>query len=198
MHINTHFAIGVIIASITHYFYNLTLFEFLFIVLCSFIMDFDIFLSKYARDNNHRMLISHSVIPSLVLIILGLFFLWPTILIGGITYFIHIIIDSCDWGTNFSGFHKKPFGPKFLISNEELENLSKILEDFKVKKSFFDFKYYKNKLIQAIEILVFIVMIIVLLLFALKYIYFIIFYFPLLFFHLIGHFSLKKIEDEKQ
>ncbi|MGV9200564.1 MAG: hypothetical protein ACOC4M_17285, partial [Promethearchaeia archaeon] len=192
--INTHYAIGVVIASITHYFCGLTLFQFLFIVLCSFIMDFDIFFSKYAQDNNHRMLISHSIIPSLILIVLGIFFFLPTLLIGGITYFIHIVIDSCDWGTNFCGFHEKPFGPKFLISREELDNLSEILKGFKVDKSFFDFKYYKNRLILGIEIIVFIVMVCMLFLFAIEFGYFVIFYFPLLLFHIFGHISLKKIE----
>ena len=41
------------------------------IVFSAFICDFDVFFSKYAKDHNHRNLITHSIIPSIIVIVLG-------------------------------------------------------------------------------------------------------------------------------
>ena len=172
------------------------MYEYLIIVITAFINDFDILFSKYARDNNHRMLITHSIIPSIIILIFGLIFISPFLIICGVIYFIHVFVDTLDWGTNFLGIHKKPFGPKFLISKEELENIDEILANFKIKKSFFDFRYYSNKGIIAIEIIFFTLMILFVAFFALKYLFIIALYFPLLAFHLILYFKLKKIEEK--
>ena len=107
MHINSHFGIGIIFASILNYFYAFNLFEFSLIVVSSFICDFDVFLSKFAKDHNHRMLITHSIIPSVIIIIIGLILNWLVLTLIGITYFIHIVIDTFDWGTNFFYIQKK-------------------------------------------------------------------------------------------
>jgi len=174
------------------------LLEFTAIVFSAFIMDFDVFFSKYAKDNNHRMLITHSILPSIVLIIVGLIFVSPVILICGGAYFIHILIDTFDWGTNFLGIHKKPFGLKFLITKEELDNLDDILSKYKIKKSFFDFRYYKNRGILIVEGILFGIMIIGIILFALEFVLFIILYGLFLAFHLSGHLHLKNIEATNQ
>ena len=123
MHINSHFAVGVIFASILNYYYSFSLFEFVFIVFFSFICDFDVFFAKYAIEHNHRMLISHSIIPSFLIIIIGIIFIWPVLFFSGLAYSIHVIIDTFDWGTNFFYFQKKQIGLKLLISKEEFENL---------------------------------------------------------------------------
>ena len=195
MHINTHIAVGVIFASLLHYFFNFTLLEFILIVFLSFICDFDVFFSKYAKEHNHRLLISHSIIPSAILIIIGFGLNWTTLLLGGINYFIHIIIDTLDWGTNVFYFQNKQIGFKFLISKEEFENLPKYLAKYKTPASFFDEKYYNNKLCLVIELLCFILMIFFLLLFAIQYLFLILLYFTGLYFHLHRHFTLKKIEE---
>ena len=195
IHINVHFGIGVIIASIFHHIFYFSFLEFTIIVIFSFIMDFDIFFSKYARDHNHRMLITHSIIPSIILLIVGLIFLSPFLLVCALAYFIHALIDTFDWGTNFLGFHKKPWGAKLLITKEELENLDKHLSNFKVKKSFFDFKYYSNKVILFIEISVAFFMLLFIILFALEYIIITLLYIPFLLFHLLGFLHLKRIES---
>jgi len=166
-------------------------------VLISSIVDFDILFSKYAKNNNHRMLISHSIIPSILLLILGLLFLSPLLIICAFAYFIHILIDTMDWGTNFFGINKEPFGPKFLISNKELENLSEILNEYKVAKSFFDFRYYKNKTVLIIEGLLFAFMIIFIVWFAFEYLIVISLFFFGLIFHLFIYYKLKKIESNK-
>jgi len=140
------------------------------------------------------MLITHSIIPSIILILLGLIFNWLAIIFSGILYFIHILIDTFDWGTNLFFIQKKPVGVKMLISEEELNNLPKYLANYKYSESFFDEKYYTNKACLAIEIIIFVIMMVSIIIFALEYIYIIIFYFIGLYFHLIRHYHLKKLE----
>jgi len=194
MHINSHFAIGVIIASIFHHIFVFNILEFILIVFSAFLGDLDVFFSKYAKDHNHRNLISHSIIPSIIIIILGLVFYWPALIISGLAYFTHIIVDQFDWGTNFFYFPQRTFGPRFLIKKEEHE-LSKYLAEYKNPSSFFDFKYYKSKISLTIEILLFILMMVSIIILAFEYIFITLIYFLGLYFHLSRHFHLKKIES---
>lgn len=196
IHINSHFAVGVSIASILNYFYSFLFFDFILIVIFSFICDFDVFFSKFAKDHNHRMLITHSVIPSVIIILIGLMFNWIALIFSGVLYFIHILIDTFDWGTNLFFLSKKPVGIKLLISMEELENLPKYLANYKHKESFFDEKYYSNKVWLMIEIVIFVIMMISITIFAIEYIYVIIFYFVGLYYHLARHYHLKKLETQ--
>lgn len=198
MHINVHIAIGVITTSFLHYFFNFTVLEFVLIVIFSFICDFDIFLSKYAKDNNHRLLITHSIFPSIVVIIIGYILNWSALIISGFSYSFHIFIDTLDWGTNIFYFQKKQIGFKLLISKEEFENLPKYLAKYKVPASFFDEKYYNNKICLGVEIILFILMIIFIVLFAPQYIILVLLYFIGLYFHLQRHFTLKKIEKNNK
>lgn len=196
MHINSHFAVGFIFASILNQIFNFNLFEFSMIVLFSFICDFDIFFSKFAKQNNHRLLITHSIIPSVIMLFIGLIFNWTILIISAISYFTHIIIDTLDWGTNLLYFQQKQVGFKFLISKEEFENLPQYLSEYKNPSSFFDAKYYNNKLFLIIEIILFILMIVMGILFAFQFIYIILLYIPFIWFHLSRHFHLKKIEKK--
>ena len=196
MHINAHFAIAIIIASIFNAIYHFTLLEFGFIVICGFIMDFDIFFTKYAKDGNHRMLISHSILPGLLILIIGLIVSWPFLIISGFSYLIHITIDTLDWGTNFLGIHKKPFGPKFLITKEELENLDEILSKYKIKKLFFDTRYYSKKIVLGVELILLIGMMLSIILFAYEFILLSLLYIPFLLFHVLGYSQMKKIENK--
>lgn len=198
MHINSHFAVGVIIASILNYFFKFTLLEFSLIVLFSFFCDFDVLFIKFAKDHNHRLLITHSIIPSIIVIIIGYILIWPVLIICGFSYSIHIIIDTIDWGTNFFYFQKKQIGFKFLISKDEYENLSEYLTKYKVPASFFDEKYYGNKICLTIETLIFIFMVVSIWLFALHYAFLIVLYFIGLYFHLHRHFTLKRIENNNK
>ncbi|MBY9020564.1 MAG: hypothetical protein KGD67_05865 [Candidatus Lokiarchaeota archaeon] len=197
MHINSHFAVGVIFTSILHSLFNFSLFEFLLVVLLSFICDFDVFFAKYAINHNHRMLISHSILPGLLVIIMGIIFNWPALIFSGVTYSIHVIIDTFDWGTNFFYFQKKQIGLKLLISKEEFENLPKYLSEFKKAESFFDSKYYKSKISLSIEVILFILMVICNIFFAIEFILVSLFYFIGLYFHLSRHFFLRKTEKRK-
>lgn len=196
MHINSHFAIGVILASIFNYFFHFTFLEYTLVVLFAFICDFDVFFSKFAKDHNHRMLISHSIIPPLIILIIGLLINWPALYIGGVEYTIHVFVDTFDWGTNFLYFNKKQFGLKLLIKKEELDNLPKYISKYKKAESFFDNKYYTNKACLIIEVFLFICMVVFNLIFAPQYFLLSLFYFVGLYFHLSRHFYLKKAEAE--
>lgn len=197
MHINSHFAVGVIFASILNFFYNFSIFEFSLIILFSIICDFDVFFAKYATNQNHRMLISHSIIPAFLIIIIGILINYPVIVFSGVAYSIHVIIDTFDWGTNFLYFNKKVIGLKLLISKEETENLPQYLSKFKRAESFFDSKYYSNKVSLGIEILLFVLMLVFITIFAFEFVLISLFYFLGLYFHLSRHFMLKKIESQK-
>ena len=196
MHINSHFAVGLIFASILNYFYSFSLFEFAFIVFFSFICDLDVFFAKYAIDHNHRMLISHSIIPGFLMLLLGIIINWPVLAFSGVTYSLHVIIDTFDWGTNFFYFQKKQIGLKLLISKEEFENLPKYLSEFKKAESFFDTKYYSSRVSLGIEAILFILMCVFTILFAFQFIFIITLYFLGLFFHLTRHFKLERIESK--
>ncbi|TXT61919.1 MAG: conserved membrane protein of unknown function [Promethearchaeota archaeon] len=194
MHINSHYALGVIIASISTYYLDFIALEYTLIIIASFICDFDVFFSLYARDRNHRNLITHSIIPSVIIIIIGVIFNWLGLIIAGFAYLLHVVIDTFDWGTNLFYFPKKTIGLRFLISKDEEENLDKYLSKYKVKSSFFDFKYYNSKIFLFSEIFLFFVMLFIISLFTLEYYYVLFFYFPFLFFHLGRHYKLKNIE----
>ena len=195
MPINSHFAVGIIIASILNYYFAFNLYEFLLIVFFSFICDFDVLFVKFAKDNNHRMLITHSIIPGIVIIVLGVIFSWVALIISGISYSIHIITDTFDWGTNFFYFTKKQVGLKLLISEEEFNNISQYLAKYKNPQSFFDKKYYSNLICLLMEVLIFTGMIFFIIIFALNYFIVVIFYPFFLTFHLVRHFNLKKNES---
>ena len=186
---------GIIVASISNYFLELSLLEFFLIVFFSFICDFDILFSKCALDNNHRMLITHSIIPSILLIVFGIIFNWIVLVISGFSYSLHVIIDTFDWGTNFFYFPKKQVGLKLLITKDEFDNIATYISQYKRPRSFFDKKYYGNTVVILIEVLIFILMILFILLFTFKYILIVIIYFIFLGFHLQRHFNLKRIES---
>ncbi len=194
MHINFHFAVGVIFSSILNYFFNFLILEYILIVSFSFICDFDVFFNKFAKDHNHRLLITHSIIPSIAIIIMGYIFNFSVLILCGFSYSIHIFIDTFDWGTNFFYFQRKQVGFKLLISKEEIENLPKHLAKYKVPASFFDEKYFKNKGCLGVELIVFVLMVVFIVLYAINYLFLIPIYFLCLYFHLHRHFILKKIE----
>jgi hypothetical protein len=165
------------------------------VVVFAFLCDFDILLSKFALDKNHRMLITHSIIPGTIILIFGLVFNWIALILSGFSYIIHVLIDTFDWGTNLFYFPKKQVGLKFLISEEEFQNLERYLSDFERPVSFFDKKYYSCKVCMAIEVVIFILMMLSIIFLALDYFLLILIYFLFLAFHLHRHFILKRIES---
>lgn len=100
-----------------------------------------------------------------------------------------------DWGTNLFYFPKKTFGPRLFMSKEEEQNLPNYLAQYKNGESFFDFKYYNNRIALSIEALLFILMMVFIIIFAFEYILISLLYFLGLYFHLSRHNHLKKIEN---
>ena len=140
------------------------------------------------------MLITHSIIPGVVIVIIGFIFNWIALIIGGLSYSIHIIIDTFDWGTNFFYVQKKQVGLKLLISKEEFKYIKRYISKFKKPESFFDKKYYGSNAVIIIEVGTFVLMMVSIIIFALDYFLFVIIYFIFFAFHLHRHFVLKKIE----
>lgn len=194
MHINVHYAIGIIIASISHFFLNLTLLEYSFIVFSAFIIDIDIIFSKFDKENNHRNLITHSIWPGVAVLIIGSLLFNQTLTICGISLILHAFIDTFDWGTNLF-YTGKTIGPKFLISREEFENIDEVLSEYKVKHSFFVFRYYESKAIIITEIIFFALMVITGFLLATVYWYLMLLFFFFLGFHFYEYKKLKAIEN---
>ena len=168
--------------------------EFLFVVLGAFVSDLDVFFVRYAKNHNHRMLVSHSIIPSIIVALLGLVSNWVALILCGFGLFLHVVVDTFDWGTNLFYFPKKLVGFKLLITKDEFENLDNYLAQYKQNESFFDFKYYNCKVCLALEGLLFVLMIFLVISTALEYAFIVPFYFIGLFFHLSLHFKLKRIE----
>ncbi|MFX1409590.1 MAG: hypothetical protein ACFFA6_04510 [Promethearchaeota archaeon] len=166
------------------------------IIFFAFISDFDVFFSKFAKDQNHRMLITHSIIPGIIIIVIGYLIYWPALFLSGYSYMVHIFTDTFDWGTNFFYFQKKQIGFKFLITKEEFKNISDYLIKYKNPASFFDEKYYNSKICILLEVLIFIFMIVSISIYAFEFILIVFMYFPLLLFHLQRHYYLKKIESQ--
>ena len=190
MHINVHFGIGLIIASVTHYFIQLNFFTFSFIVLCGFISDFDIILKKLAKDHNHRALFTHSIYPSLIIIIIGIISNEIWVLMGGIAYFCHIIIDLLDWGTCFF-YNNKMIGLRLLLTPEERVDLSHVINDKENRQFFFVQRYYSSKLMIFLEIIIGISMLIALFAFAINYWYFLFGYIFFFAFHFSEYIELR-------
>jgi len=141
------------------------------------------------------MLITHSILPGIIVTVLGVLFNWIVLILSGLSYSLHVIIDTFDWGTNFFYFPKKQVGLKLLITKDEFANISAHLSQHKRPGSFFDKKYYGNTMIILMEVLIFISMIFFISIFALNYFLIIIIYFIFLGFHLQRHFNLKRIES---
>ncbi len=194
MHINVHYAIGVVVASISHYFLNLNLIEYSLIIFCAFIIDFDIVFSKYDKDNNHRNLITHSIWPGSVMLLVGLILLYPLIVICGAVLIIHILIDTFDWGINLF-YTGKTIGVRLLISREEEKNIKEILSNYKVGHSFFVFRYYGSKGFVSVEVIVFVLMMIANIFLAVEFWYLVLPYFFFFGFHFYEYKKLKNIEN---
>ena len=141
------------------------------------------------------MLITHSILPGIIVTVLGVLFNWIVLILSGLSYSLHVIIDTFDWGTNFFYFPKKQVGLKLLITKDEFVNISAHLSQYKRPGSFFDKKYYGNTMVILMEVLIFISMIFFISIFALNYFLIIIIYFIFLGFHLQRHFNLKRIES---
>ena len=117
MHLTFHFTLGIICASILSYFTVLSPFLFGIVVFAACIPDMDILFRKFAHNNNHRQLISHSIIIPTLIISIGLIFQTIIITFCGIAYLTHVFVDLIDWGTNIVYNGKSIFNINILKKN---------------------------------------------------------------------------------
>lgn len=159
MHLNVHYAFGIIVASITSYFLpNTTIFEFLIIICGSFLVDFDFLLIRFMKENNHRRYFTHTIYPSLVIILIAILINNMVIMIAGFCYVCHILLDLLDWGVRLF-YTDKNYGLFLLLSSDERklnsDDLKKfIIDQEKENEYFFETRYYNNKIISSIDIVI--------------------------------------------
>jgi len=172
-----HIAQGIIIALLFLPF--LTLFEFYLVVFFPFLIDLDFAFSRFAKNKNHRRLITHSLLPYLALAALG--FIYPLFFILGLCGVVHLLIDVIDWGTAlFAPFYRDPIGgllpqvPPNIISES----------DFQQRQCWFTKTYYSSKLILTVEALIALIAISLILIIGVQYLWLMVFYGLFLAFHL--------------
>ncbi len=191
MHVTFHYALGVVIAGIASQFFFLTPIYFGIIVLAACLPDIDILFKKYAPDNNHRQLFTHSLYPGIIISAFGIIFGEKVIILFGIAYISHIFIDLFDWGTNFL-FTGKTYGPRLLLKKSEHDSVMNLLKNEKIPKWFFVRRYYSARYILLLEIAGLLSMSVILVFMARKYWYFSFGYLFALSFHTREYYLIQK------
>ncbi len=166
MHISQGIIIGLLFLPYLGYL------EFYIVVFFPFLIDFDFLLSKYAKNNNHRRLITHSLTPYVCLLIIGIFY--PLFLILGICGVVHVISDAIDWGTSLlAPFYNDPLGGILKKPPKEIVNIT----NYRKRQCWFVKTYYTSRIILLLEILFGIASVISIILTNLWYLALLIFYF---------------------
>jgi len=149
-HANTHVAIGVIVTGIFSIFIPLNALTFFLAVCGAFAQDCDFILSKYAPEENHRRLLTHTIWPGLAAMAIGGIAEIPWIIIAGINSLVHIFFDCLDWGTTIIG-GKQLRGPRLLYRGVNLEyhELKEKYQEHTV--CYFTLRWYRNRVMQCIE-----------------------------------------------
>lgn len=165
-----HISQGIIVAML--FLSSLCLIEFCIVVAFPFIIDLDFLLSKYAKNRNHRLLITHSLIPYICLLVIGIFF--PLFLILGICGVVHILTDTIDWGTAlFAPFYNEPIGG--ILPNPPKEIVE--IPNYRKRQCWFAITYYKSLILLFIEVLFGVIAILLIIFFNIWYIWITSFYF---------------------
>ena len=142
------------------------------VVIFPFLIDFDFLLSKYAKNNNHRRLVTHSLIPYFCLLIIGIFF--PLALILGICGVVHILSDAIDWGTAlFAPFYGEPVGGILPKPPKEIVEIP----DYRKRQCWFVKTYYASRFMIALEVLFGVIAILLIIFIDVLYLWVTIFYF---------------------
>lgn len=149
MHVNTHVAIGVLITTISTLILPLTNLEFFVALGGSFIQDFDILFSKYAPDENHRLLFTHSIWLGVITILIGWYLSLYWVIIAGINSVCHVLIDSIDWGVAILG-EKTLYGPRILRRENNL-TAKEIKARYPNYHCYFTIKWFCNRTMRVIE-----------------------------------------------
>lgn len=159
-HLNTHFAIGSIFASIGAWAGWISLeprlwgipalsVPFLVVVGLSVAVDFDFVFGTLAGVENHRRLVTHSVWPGIALVVIGIVVPYAPVVLGGAAMLLHVGLDAVDWGTNLWGDGTLR-GPKILVKGRE-DQLPGLLARVPRKQCFFTLTWYESRAMQALE-----------------------------------------------
>ncbi len=149
VHANTHIAFGVTITALLSLVIPLSWFDFLLAVCGSFAQDLDFLFSKYAKDENHRLLITHSIWPGIAAIVLSIPLAMPWIFAAGINSLCHVLFDSMDWGVTLLG-QQKLFGPKILHRGKSL-TITECRARYPNFRCYFTIQWYRNRLMWVLE-----------------------------------------------
>jgi len=155
---NVHAAVGIIIAMIFSSY--LSDFEILYVIGVLVIIDFDYLLSRFAKNNNHRRLPTHTPILYGIFIIIGMLIFifnvhlfnftdsWRYITLFGICGFIHVSMDSFDWGIMlFYPYSQNLIGGILNIPRTKNEQNNNIPLCYFVKT------YYHSDIIKILEVI---------------------------------------------
>ncbi len=168
---------------------SLGILEFLLVVWFPFLIDFDFLFSKFAKDRNHRRLITHSLFPYIALLIIGIFF--PLILILGICGLVHVITDSIDWGTAlFTPLYRAPIGGILPKPPKEIVEIP----NYRKRQCWFTKTYYESKPVLTLEISFGALSVLLIIFLNIWYIWIIIFYLFFLILNLRFHFKCRGFE----
>jgi hypothetical protein len=197
MHTNVHFAIGVIIGSLTSIWVPVNFWTFGIIIFCAIAPDFDIVFVKRARDTNHRNLFTHSIYLMLSLLILALIFWSGWILAAALAYLSHLCIDCLDWGLDM--FHNgKTFGVTWLKNGHDAEIQESLTKPPSLRKGFFIVRYYSSVWVLILEVLLCIGMVVSFIYLLPQFWYFGLAYPVALGFHLLEYYDFRLAEKGKK
>ncbi len=151
-HANTHVAIGVTITALLSIIFPLSWFEFFLATCGSFAQDFDFLLSKSAQDENHRLLITHSLWLGVGAIVVGFPLAMPWVTIVGVNSVCHVLIDSVDWGVTLFG-QRKLSGLKILYRGKNCtpKEIKERYPNCPNFRCYFIIQWYRNPFMRAIE-----------------------------------------------
>lgn len=144
MHINSHYLLGMIVAIISYYYFQYTFLITLLIIAGAVAQDGDFLLSKWAPFNNHRRLFTHSVWPTIIILLIGLITMTSWIIFISISVFTHIFVDMLDWGVNF-WYNGKLIGPAVLLPEKDTSHLDLPSMGYYYRKFFFTNTYMHSK-----------------------------------------------------
>jgi hypothetical protein len=175
IHLNAHLALGVFTTLVFTMIFpgQLSFFEIAACILSACAIDADFVLSKHARQNNHRLLPTHSIVIPIACFVIAIIIAagWPawnslalTAMICGINVLVdHDLVDSLDWGLNFF-LTGKIVGKKILIGDKTPEEYYQLASKYSPSYSAFLKKYYHSNVMRALEITAFALMVIMILL----------------------------------
>ena len=136
------------------------------------------------------MLFTHSIYIPLVLLLIGFISSEIVIIVMGFSYFIHILIDLLDWGTN-ALFSNKIFGIRFLLKKDEYTKVKELMNQEKIPQWFFVKRYYNSYIMIGIEVFVSALMFTTLFIYIPQFWYFLGGYFFTMIFHIGEYLELK-------